>query len=154
MAFSTTSRSATRGSQDVNDYLREAAGEEITAKDFRTWAATNLAAIALREFEAVDTKAVAKKNVLRAIETVATMLRNTPAICRKCYVHPAILDGDMDRSLIASLKARAEEELRANLAGMKPEEVAVVAFLRQRLAADAEPQSSQPSPGPARSASP
>ncbi|MDB5409547.1 MAG: topoisomerase [Rhodospirillales bacterium] len=125
------------GSQDVNDYLREVSGEEITAKDFRTWAATNLAAIALRELESVDSKAAAKKNVLRAIEAVAMMLGNTPAICRKCYIHPAILDGYLDGSLSASLKARAEEELRENLAGMKPEEVAVVAFLRQRLAVDA-----------------
>jgi DNA topoisomerase-1 len=128
----------TIGSQDVNDYLREASGEEITAKDFRTWAGTNLAAIALREFEAFDSKAAAKKNILRAIEAVAMMLGNTPAICRKCYIHPAILDGYLDGSLSASLKARAEEQLRDNLAGMKPEEVAVVAFLRQRLAADVE----------------
>jgi len=125
------------GSLDVNDYLREASGEEITAKDFRTWAATNLAAIALRELEAVDSKAAAKKNILHAIEAVAMMLGNTPAICRKCYIHPAILDGYLDGSLSASLKARAEEQLRGNLAGMKPEEVAVVAFLRNRLAADA-----------------
>jgi DNA topoisomerase-1 len=125
-------------SQDVNDYLREASGEEVTAKDFRTWAATNLAAIALQEFEAVDSKAAAKKNVLRAIEAVAMMLGNTPAICRKCYIHPAIFDGYLDGSLSAALKARAEETLRDNLAGMKPEEVAVVAFLRQRLAAEAE----------------
>ena len=69
-------------SQDVNDYLREISGEDITAKDFRTWAATNLAAMALREFETFDSEAAAKKNVLRAIETVATTLGNTPAVCR------------------------------------------------------------------------
>jgi DNA topoisomerase-1 len=125
------------GSQDVNDYLREASGEEVTAKDFRTWAGTNLAAIALRELEAVDSAAAAKKNILRAIEAVAMMLGNTPTICRRCYIHPAILDGYLDGSLSASLKARAEQHLRGKLHGMKPEEVAVVAFLRHRLATNA-----------------
>jgi DNA topoisomerase I len=126
------------GSDDVNEYLREVSGEEITAKDFRTWAATNLAAIALREFEAVDSEAKAKKNVLRAIEAVAKMLGNTPAICRKCYIHPAIVEGYLDGSLMATLKARAEEELRERLPGMTPEEAAVTSFLRGRLATEAE----------------
>jgi DNA topoisomerase-1 len=120
-------------SEDVNEYLREIAGEEITAKDFRTWAATNLAAIALQELEAVDSKAKMKRNVTKAIEAVAKMLGNTPAICRKCYVHPAVVDGYLDGTLAEALKRRAEAELRDNIAGMKPEEVAVLAFLRHRL---------------------
>ena len=76
-------------SDDVNDYLREITGEEITAKDFRTWAATNLAALALREFEQFDSEAAAKKND-RATPSrrSRSMLGNTPAICRKCYIHP------------------------------------------------------------------
>ncbi len=68
------------GSDDVNDYLREITGEDITTKDFRTWAATNLAALALRDFDAYDSAAKGKKNVLRAIEPVAKMLGNTPSI--------------------------------------------------------------------------
>jgi len=67
------------GSDDVNDYLREITGEDITAKDFRTWAATNLAPLALRDFDAYDSAAKGKKNVLRAIESVAKMLGNTLA---------------------------------------------------------------------------
>ena len=78
-------------SADVNEYLKEVSGSDITAKDFRTWTGTVLAAMALAEFERVDSKAGAKKNVTRAIERVAARLGNTPTICRKCYVHPEIV---------------------------------------------------------------
>jgi DNA topoisomerase-1 len=77
-------------SEDVNTYLREIAGEDISAKDFRTWAGTVLAAVALSEFEAVNSETAAKRNIRRAIESVATRLGNTPTVCRKCYVHPEI----------------------------------------------------------------
>lgn len=120
-------------SADVNEYLREASGEEITAKDFRTWAATNLAALALRELEVYDSQAKAKKNLLRAIESVSKMLGNTPAICRKCYIHPAIFDGYLDGSLIEVLKARADAKLEHPEQGLTAEEVAVTAFLSRRL---------------------
>jgi len=123
-------------SQDVNEYLHEVTGEDITAKDFRTWAATNLAALALREFEQFDSEAKAKKNVLRAIETVSKMLGNTPAICRKCYIHPRIFDGYMDGSLAEALKARAEAALAPESAArtdLTADEVAVMAFLSRTL---------------------
>ncbi|MBV8093270.1 MAG: DNA topoisomerase IB [Acetobacteraceae bacterium] len=121
------------GSEDVNAYLRDISGEEITAKDFRTWAATKLAALALRELEAFDNQAKAKKNVVRAVEAVAKMLGNTPAICRKCYIHPAIFDGYLDGSLMQALKARADEALEQPQTGLSSEEVVVTAFLSQRL---------------------
>jgi DNA topoisomerase-1 len=120
-------------SDDVNAYLRDITGEDITAKDFRTWAATNLAAVALRELEAFDTKAKAKKNVLRAVEAVAKMLGNTPSICRKCYIHPAIFDAYLDGSLLEGLKARADAVLDHKSAGLTAEEAAVAAFLDRRL---------------------
>src|SRR6184192_2261365 len=78
-------------SQDVNDYLREITNENFSAKDFRTWAGTVLAAIALTAQSEFETKKQAKANVKTAICAVAELLRNTPAICRKCYVHPAIV---------------------------------------------------------------
>ena len=84
------------GSDDVNEYLRAIAGEEFTAKDFRTWAGTVLAMIALQEFEAFDSQAQARKNIVRAIESVARRLGNTPSVCRKCYIHPGILDAYLD----------------------------------------------------------
>ena len=116
-------------SQDVNDYLREIAGEEVTAKDFRTWAATNLAAVALRECAAAESEARARHNVLRTIEAVAKLLGNTPAICRKCYIHPAIFDGYLDGSLIAALTVEGGE----GVVGLKRDEAMVVGFLRRRL---------------------
>jgi DNA topoisomerase-1 len=121
-------------SEDVNEYLRAISGEEITAKDFRTWAGTNLAALALRELEAFDSNAKARRNVLRAVEAVAKMLGNTPAICRKCYIHPAIFDGYLDGSLPEALKRRADARLAEPGAGLAAEEAAVMAFLSQRLA--------------------
>ena len=121
------------GSEDVNEYLREVSGEEITAKDFRTWAATNLAALALRELEQFDSDTKAKKNVVQAVEAVSKMLGNTPAICRKCYIHPAIFEGYLDGSLVEALKNRAEAMLGDASAGLTAEEVAVTAFLSRRL---------------------
>lgn len=121
------------GSDDVNVYLHEITGEEITAKDFRTWAATNLAALALREFEAFDSEAKAKKNVLRAVEAVSGLLGNTPSICRKCYIHPAIFEGYLDGTLLDGLKARADAVLDGEGNGLTAEEIAVTAFLDKRL---------------------
>jgi DNA topoisomerase-1 len=123
----------TLGSDDVNAYLREISGEEITAKDFRTWAGTNLAALALRELEMFDTQAAAKKNVLKAVEAVSRMLGNTPSICRKCYIHPAIFEGYLDGSLIDGLRQRAEAALATPAVGLDAEEAAVMAFLTRRL---------------------
>ena len=120
-------------SGDVNDYLREISGEEITAKDFRTWAATNLAALALQEFEFFDTEAKKKQAVVRAVEKVAKHLGNTPAICRRCYIHPAIFDGYFDGTLLSTLKGQTRKYLAENLGGMSAEEMAVAAFLSLRL---------------------
>jgi DNA topoisomerase-1 len=121
------------GSGDVNDYLRAISGEDFTAKDFRTWAGTALAAQALQEFQDFDSAAAAKRNVTRAIEQVAERLGNTQSICRKCYVHPAVIEAYLDRSLVKALKRRAEKELRAQLHRLRPEEAAVLALLQQRM---------------------
>jgi DNA topoisomerase I len=121
------------GSDDVNAYLREISGEEVTAKDFRTWAATNLAALALSELATFDTQAKAKRNVVQAVEAVSKMLGNTPAICRKCYIHPAIFDGYLDGTLLQALQRRAEEALTSPSSGLAAEEVLVMAFLNERL---------------------
>ena len=128
----------TIGSGDVNAYLRELTGEDFTAKDFRTWAGTVLAALALQEFEAFDSQAQAKKNVVRAIEAVARRLGNTPTVCRKCYVHPAIIDAYLEGTLIDTLQQRAEQELADSMPALRPEEAAVLALLQQRLARERE----------------
>jgi DNA topoisomerase-1 len=123
-------------SEDVNEYLREMSGADFTAKDFRTWAGTVLAAQALQEFQDFDTKAAAKRNILRAIERVAERLGNTSAISRKCYIHPAVIDAYLDRSLMKMLKRRTEHELREHLPRISPEEAAVLALLQQRMERD------------------
>ena len=120
-------------SADVNSYLREITGRDITAKDFRTWAGTVLAAIALREFEIFDSEAKAKRNVRAAIEAVSARLGNTPTICRKCYVHPEVLNCYLDGALLEGVKEDVETELRDDLGGLKPEEAAVLALLQRRL---------------------
>ena len=148
------------GSGDVNDYLRESSGHDFTAKDYRTWAGTVLAAKALREFEhaAADAKsagragivaraaAVAKaspsgkparglkKHLIQAIETVAERLGNTRAVCRKSYIHPAVLDAYLDGSLVERLKQRAAAELKiARRYGLDEDEEAVLRMLEKTL---------------------
>jgi len=115
-------------SQDVNDYLREITDEYFTAKDFRTWAGTVLAAMALHAQEKFETKKQGKTNVRDAIAAVAEMLGNTPAICRKCYVHPAIIENYLQGNSLNGMKGSAEErhvDLRAS-------EAAVLKFLERR----------------------
>jgi DNA topoisomerase-1 len=124
-------------SSDVNDYIRDASGSDFTAKDFRTWAGTVLAARALQEMEKVDSETQAKKNVVAAIESVARRLGNTRSVCRKCYVHPAVVDSYLDGSMLDVLQARAQEEMRSSLHRLRPEEAAVLALLQQRLKAEA-----------------
>ena len=121
-------------SSDVNDYLREITGADITAKDFRTWSGTVLAAMALQEFEVIDDGAKTKKNVKAAIERVAARLGNTVTICRKCYVHPAIISSYLTGTLMAEMQKAVRAELRSKLEGLSPEEAAVLVLLEKRLA--------------------
>jgi DNA topoisomerase I len=123
------------GSADVNDYVREIAGGDFSAKDFRTWAGTVLAARALKEFVPFSSQRQAKRNVVDAIEAVAMMLGNTRSVCRKCYVHPEILLAYFDGTLIGALNRRARA---ARPRGLRPDEAAVFAFLKRRLARDAK----------------
>lgn len=120
-------------SNDVNAYLRECAGEEFSAKDFRTWAGTVLAAIALGEFEQFVSQREAKQNIVRAVEAVAQVLGNTAAVCRKCYIHPAILESYIDGRTIQTLSDSADQMLDRSLRQLRPEEAAVLGFLRERL---------------------
>jgi len=95
------------GSADVNDYLREISAEDFTAKDFRTWAGTVLAAQALAEAPHFISQTQAKKNVVKAIESVAGRLRNTVAVCRKCYIHPVVIESYLNGSLHNFRNSRA-----------------------------------------------
>jgi DNA topoisomerase-1 len=123
-------------SADVNAYLREITGSEFTAKDFRTWAGTVLAALALQEFQAFDSQAQAKKNIVRAVERVAERLGNTPTICRKCYIHPAVIESYLDGSMLEVLRQRADQEMEEGLGALRSEEAAVMGLLQNRLASE------------------
>ncbi|MBF0393231.1 MAG: DNA topoisomerase IB, partial [Alphaproteobacteria bacterium] len=112
----------TVGSADVNEYLREAMGEAFTAKDFRTWAATVLAAGDLCGETPPETRTEAKRRVKRTIDAVAARLGNTPAVCRKSYIHPEVLDAFADGRLSVP---RAEPR-----PGLGRDEAAVLVFLR------------------------
>lgn len=120
-------------SSDINDYLREIAKNDVTAKDFRTWAGTVLAAMALKEFDEVDSEAAAKRNIKAAIVAVATRLGNTPTICRKCYVHPEVLDCYLEGKLLRTLRQKVKRELKTNLAALPAAEAATLALLHTRL---------------------
>ncbi|HEX2766029.1 MAG TPA: DNA topoisomerase IB [Candidatus Limnocylindria bacterium] len=120
-------------SGDVNEYLREISGDEFTAKDFRTWAGTVAAAMALQEFLEVDDEAGRKKAVVQAIERVAERLGNTPTVCRACYVHPEVIDRYLDGTMVDALSRRAQGVGRGAHA-LKPEEAAVLGLLQARLA--------------------
>jgi DNA topoisomerase I len=123
---------------DVNAYLKEIAGDEFTAKDFRTWAGTVLAARALQECQAFDSQAQAKRNIVQAIEAVAKRLGNTKAVCRKCYIHPAVITHYMDGSLLQTLNCRLKKELTPLLHRLSREESSVLALLQQRLKREAQ----------------
>ena len=120
-------------SQDVNAYLQEITGADITAKDFRTWAATQLAAVTLCAFSQYDTKAKAKKQLVEAVKSVAAKLGNTPAVCKRSYINPCVLDGYLDGSLREAFKSRAQEVLDHEGYGLTAEEAAVAGFLASRL---------------------
>ncbi len=124
-------------SEDVNTYLQEITGQDFTAKDFRTWAGTVLAAMALQTFESFDSATQAKKHVVEASEHVAKELGNTPSVCRKCYVHPAIIETYLDGGMADTLKQLAEQALEDSLRELKAEEAAVLALLQQRLSQEA-----------------
>ena len=120
-------------SGDVNAYLHEIAGEDFTAKDFRTWAGTVLAALALAEVREFATPREAKRNIVRAIERVASRLGNTPAICRKSYIHPEVLQAYLDGVTLGALKARTERAISEGVQGLGAEEGVVLGLLQQRL---------------------
>lgn len=124
------------GSTEVNDYLREIAGDDFTAKDFRTWAGTVLAARALRELAPAPSQKRAKRNVVQAVEAVAMILGNTRSVCRKCYIHPNVLDGYFDGTLLRALERRASGNGVPR--GLRGDEAAVFAFLKRKLQHDAK----------------
>lgn len=120
-------------SADVNEYLRAVTREDFTAKDFRTWWGTVIAVEALKELGEAETQTQAKKNISEAIKEAAQYLGNTPAICRKCYIHPQVLDAYLNGTLLKTLKQQEERGPQKQLAGLHPEEIVLMEFLESEL---------------------
>jgi len=118
-------------SADVNAYVREICGEDFTAKDFRTWAGTVLAAKALAELAKVTSAAGVKRNISRAVELVAKRLGNTKTVCRKCYIHPAVFEAYGEGVTVRVAKARDRRASRAR-APLSADESAVLALLLKK----------------------
>jgi DNA topoisomerase I len=119
---------------DVNDYLREITEQDFTAKDFRTWAGTVLACEMLRQFDPAESDTQAKKNVVAAIKTVAERLGNTPSVCRKCYVHPAILETYLGGAMMKAFEEEVQREVDKQLQALRQEELDVLHLLESRMA--------------------
>lgn len=118
-------------SADVNEYLREISMQDFTAKDFRTWAGSLLTCVTLRAFEAFTSETEARKNVVQAIKTVAARLGNTPSVCRKCYVHPAVLEWYMSGTMLQRKKRRPEDHGEVG-EGLRAEETILLKVLRKQ----------------------
>jgi DNA topoisomerase-1 len=124
-------------STDVNEYIRQIAGEEFSTKDFRTWAGTVLAARALQEFQSAASDAESKRNIVQAIESVAKKLGNTKAVCRKCYIHPAVIQSYTDGTLLRALRRRLKKEINDSH-DLEPEEAAVLRLLKAGVTSESK----------------
>jgi len=121
-------------SDDVNDYLRERTGRDITAKDFRTWGGTMLAAVALRSMGAAASRREADRNILRAVDAVAERLGNTRAVCRKYYVHPALISAYlMGRTVPQPPPMPRRARHRRTGGALRRDEVLVLQFLQEQV---------------------
>jgi DNA topoisomerase I len=139
-------------SDDVNEYLREASGRDVTAKDFRTWGGTMLAAVELRTAGAAASRREADRNIVRTIDKVAERLGNTRAVCRKYYVHPALIQAYLLGHTVPQPPAPGRRPRRRPKPGgaLRRDEVAVLQFLQEKVP-DWHPPSSSPTSAPRRS---
>jgi DNA topoisomerase-1 len=128
-------RRETVTSDDVNAYLREICGRNITAKDFRTWGGTMLAGVELREMGVAPTQRTAKQNIVRAIDAIAERLGNTRSVCRKYYVHPALVHAYM-QGLVpgpSAFSAPRPNRRQRPTPALRRDEVAILQFLQDVL---------------------
>ena len=118
--------------RDVNDYIKTATSPEFSAKDFRTWGGTLLAAIALADIGAVEDERQAKRNIVRAVRTVAEHLGNTPAVCRSSYVHPAVFESYCRGLTLEEFRPRRDRRVARQQPDYLPEERALLKLLRSQ----------------------
>ncbi|GAC1651734.1 MAG: DNA topoisomerase IB [Vulcanimicrobiaceae bacterium] len=118
-------------SQAVNEYIKAVSGDEFTAKDFRTWVGTVTCALTLAGLPPVETASDAKTNILEAIKLVSKRLGNTPAVCRKCYVHPLVIENYLEAGPMRALATAVVEDFKTPAAALRPEEKAVLRLLEK-----------------------
>jgi len=128
--------------EDVNAYLQEITGREITAKDFRTWAGTMLVAETLRAIGPAATKREAEKNIVAAVDVTAKRLGNTRSVCRKYYIHPALIEAYLEGSVLEPLPERKWNARKTRGPVLHQHELDVLAFLKARLKSKAQKGSS------------
>ena len=114
---------------DVNAYLKDIAGDDFTSKDFRTWAGTVLAARACHRLGYPPDK----RKLVHAVEEVSRALGNTAAVCRKCYIHPRVIDAYVDGSLAQAMTSRSAETCVRRLLGSRRRQRSLVPLLKQSL---------------------
>src|SRR5215203_7443344 len=124
--------------RELNAYIKELMGEEFTAKDFRTWAGTLIAALKLAELGAAEDEKLANRNVLRAIDTVAERLGNTRDIARSSYVSPRVIEHYLEGSVIACQAKQLEEVIVAEQGDLTEEEQALLELLHKKLRRELE----------------
>jgi DNA topoisomerase-1 len=119
--------------EDVNKYMQEVTGREITAKDFRTWAGTMLVAEALRAMGPAKTKREAEKNIVAAVDTTAKRLGNTRSVCRKYYIHPVLIEAYLEGEVLPPLPERTWNKRKSKGPTLRQHEMDVLAFIKARL---------------------
>jgi DNA topoisomerase-1 len=119
--------------EDVNAYLQEITGRDVTAKDFRTWAGTMLVAEALRAVGPAATKREAEKNIVAAVDVTAKRLGNTRSVCRKYYIHPALIEAYLEGAVLPPLPERRWNKRKSTGPTLRQHELDVLAFLKARL---------------------
>jgi DNA topoisomerase-1 len=136
--------------EDVNAYLREIAGRDVTAKDFRTFAGTMITAETLRMKGPAPSRREAERNVLQAVDATAARLGNTRSVCRKYYIHPALLEAYLEGAVLPELPEQAWRERQQTGAPLRHHEAEVLEFLKARLHwSGASDSAAAPSPGAA-----
>jgi DNA topoisomerase-1 len=117
----------------VNKYLQDVTGREITAKDFRTWAGTMLVAEALRKMGPAKTKREAEKNIVSAVDVTAKRLGNTRSVCRKYYIHPALIEAYLEGSVLPPLPEHHWNKRKTVGPTLRQHEMDVLGFIKARL---------------------
>jgi DNA topoisomerase-1 len=127
--YDTEGRKRAISPRDVNDYIKAATGPEFSAKDFRTWGGTLLAAVELAEIGCCEDERERKRRVTKALKRVAERLGNTPAVCRTSYIHPAVLESYLKGRTLEEFRPRTQRRVQRQEPEVLPEEEALLKLL-------------------------